>query len=114
MSASTYDITIEQGATFSLLITYRDTAGALVDLTGYTAKMDIRTAVGGSLIKTISTASGGITLGGAAGTITLAISATDTAAITSNGVYDLELTSGSTVTRLIQGGMTLSREVTTS
>jgi hypothetical protein len=53
-------------------------------------------------------------LGGAAGTITLTISATDTAALTSGrGVYDLELVSGSgIVTRLLQGVATISRNVT--
>ena len=113
MPATRYDITIEQGATFSLVITWRNAAGALVDLTGYTAKMDIRQSVGGTLIKALASGSG-ITLGGAAGTITLTISATDTAAMTTDGVYDLELTSAGVVTRLIEGKVWLSEQVTTS
>jgi hypothetical protein len=53
----------------------------------------------------LTTGNGRIALGGSAGTITLTISATDTAALTAGrGVYDLELVSGSgIVTRLLQG-----------
>jgi hypothetical protein len=113
MAASTYDITVEQGATFSLVVTWRDSGGALIDLTGYSAKMDIRRSVGGALIKALASGSG-ITLGGAAGTITITISAVDTGTFTESGVYDLELTTGSTITRLLQGAMSVSPQVTTS
>lgn len=56
------------------------------------------------LLKTLSSGSG-LTLGGSAGTIAILISATDTAKIGAlcGGTYRLELTSGSTVTRLIEG-----------
>ncbi len=61
------------------------------------------------------TSGSGITLGGAAGTIAILISATTTAALTApfSGVYDLELVSaGGVVTRLLQGAATVSPEVT--
>jgi hypothetical protein len=57
----------------------------------------------------------GITLGGAAGTIAIVISATTTAALAApfSGVYDLEIVSaGGVVTRLVQGTATVSAEVT--
>jgi hypothetical protein len=114
MAATTYDLTIEQGATFSQLITYKDN-GVPVSLTGYTARMQVRaTLESASTLVELTTANGRIALGGAAGTITLTISATDTAALTSGrGVYDLELVSGSgIVTRLLQGVATISRNVT--
>jgi hypothetical protein len=48
------------------------------------------------------------------GTINLFISAASSSYLTFNqGVYDLEITSGSVVTRLIQGSVQLSKEVTT-
>lgn len=114
METGTYDFTIYQGATFSRVLTWRDSTNALVNLTGYTARMMIREAIDStSAFVTLTTENGGIALGGAAGTITLAISATATAAITqSQGVYDLELVSGSTVTRLLEGAVTISKEVT--
>jgi hypothetical protein len=114
MAATTYDLLIEQGATFSQVITYKDN-GVAVNLTGYTARMQVRaTLEAATALIELTTANGRIALGGTAGTITLSISATDTAALTSGrGVYDLELVSGSgIVTRLLQGVATISRNVT--
>ena len=114
MAATTYDILIEQGATYSQVITYKE-SGVAVNLTGYTARMQVRSTLeSASTIVELTTANGRIALGGAAGTITLTISATDTAALTAGrGVYDLELVSGSgIVTRLLQGVATISRNVT--
>ena len=114
MAATTYDITIEQGATFSQLVTYKE-SGVAVNLTGYTARMQVRSTLeSATTVVELTTANSRITLGGAAGTISLTISATDTAALTAGrGVYDLELVSGSgIVTRLLQGVATISRNVT--
>jgi len=114
MAATTYDLLIEQGANFSQVITYKEN-GLAVDLTGYTARLQARaTLESASTLVELTTANSRIALGGAAGTITLTISATDTAALTSGrGVYDLELVSGGgIVTRLLQGVATISRNVT--
>jgi hypothetical protein len=114
MAATTYDLLIEQGATFSQVITYKDNDVA-VNLTGYAARMQVRaTLESASTLVELTTANSRIALGGAAGTITLTISAADTEALTSGrGVYDLELVSGSgIVTRLLQGVATISRNVT--
>ena len=114
MAATTYDILIEQGATFSQLVTYKDN-GVAVNLTGYTARMQVRSTLeSASTVVELTTANGLIALGGTAGTITLTIAAADTAALTAGrGVYDLELVSGSgIVTRLLQGVATISRNVT--
>jgi hypothetical protein len=114
MAATTYDILIEQGATYSQVITYKDN-GVAVNLTGYTARMQVRaTLESASTLVELTTANSRIALGGTAGTITLTISATDTAGLTAGrGVYDLELVSGSgIVTRLLQGVATISRNVT--
>jgi hypothetical protein len=114
MAATTYDLLIEQGATFSQVITYKE-AGVAVNLTGYTARMQVRASLeSASALVELTTANSRIALGGTAGTITLSIAAADTAALTSGrGVYDLELVSGSgIVTRLLQGVATISRNVT--
>jgi len=114
MAATTYDILIEQGATYSQLITYKE-SGVAVNLTGYTARMQVRSTLeSATTVVELTTANSRIALGGTAGTITLTISATDTAALTAGrGVYDLELVSGSgIVTRLLQGVATISRNVT--
>jgi tRNA threonylcarbamoyladenosine modification (KEOPS) complex Pcc1 subunit len=114
MAATTYDILIEQGATFSQVITYKE-SGVAVNLTGYTARMQVRSTLeSATTVVELTTANGRIALGGSAGTITLTIAAADTAGLTAGrGVYDLELVSGSgIVTRLLQGVATISRNVT--
>ena len=110
-----YDFTIYQGATFARVITWKDEADALIDLTGYTARMHVRESVDAdTAFITLTTENGGITLGGAAGSITLSISAATTAALTqTSGIYDLEMISGGgVVTRLLQGAVIISKEVT--
>lgn len=122
MTAATLDIVIEQGTTFTKNITWTDDTGppplpgAPIDITGYTARMQLRTAVDAPdpPIIELTDSNGRITLGGAAGTIDLLISDVDTAALTDEfGVYDLELESpGGVVTRLLEGNFELSLEVT--
>jgi hypothetical protein len=62
----------------------------------------------------LTTTNSRITLGGTAGTVTLTISATDTAALTPGKyVYDLELVSGGgIVSRIIEGNFVVKAEVT--
>jgi len=86
-----------------------------VNLTGFTARMQIRETVESTtILHTMTTENGGITLGGTAGTIALLISATDTAALTFDaGVYDLEIISaGGVVTEVMAGAVLLGDEVT--
>jgi hypothetical protein len=111
---NTYNLEIKQGATLSLTATWKDSSGTAVNLTGYTARMQIRSTYDASATILSLTSSAGITLGGAAGTIAITASATTTAALTApwSGVYDLELVSGGgEVTRLLEGTATVSPEV---
>lgn len=115
MAAGTYDFLLEQGATFDPLITWRDAAGALVNVTGYTARMMVRPSLASATVSLdMTTANGMIVLGGAAGTIQLLVSATATAGLGVGGyVYDLELVSGvGVVRRLLKGAITVDGEVT--
>ncbi len=112
--SATKDLTIEQGATWAQSMNWKTgDPSALVDLTGYTARMQLREKYGGPLAIELTTENGRITLGGALGTIDLLISATDTATIKARDyVYDLEMISGATVTRLIEGKITVTPEAT--
>ena len=68
-----------QYATFSEQALLKDLAGAPIDLTGYTAFMQIRRdRDDADPLYTLMTADSTIVLGGAAGTITFAIPATET------------------------------------
>lgn len=115
MSAGYLDLYIEQGATYDQPFVWKDGNGNPVNITGYTARMQIRKSVSAtSVIIELTTENGRITLGGAAGTIDLLIDADDTAALEQfAGVYDLELESNTGfVTRLLEGQVTVSKEVT--
>ena len=112
--AGSFDFTIEQGATFNLLLTWKINDVA-VNLTGYSARLQARVDVEDTeTVLSLTTSNGGITLGGALGTISLDQTATQTAVLqTGEFVYDLELQSGGgQVTRLVQGQLTVSAEVT--
>lgn len=106
------DLDCYQGASFDYTLTWK-TNGTAVNLTGYSARMQVRqTADATATVLSISNGSG-ITLGGTAGTVLLEASATTTAALTAGQyVYDLELVSGAYVTRLVEGNFVIYSEVT--
>jgi hypothetical protein len=113
--AGTLHLTIEQGATYDPVLTWGDENGAPIDLTGYIARMQIRASVEAvTTIHEATTANGQLVMGGAAGTVTFNIPAVDTAAMDfEEAVYDLEVESaGGHVTRLVEGSVYLSPEVT--
>lgn len=116
MSAAKLKLAIEQGATFRKVLTWKaGTPAVPVNLTGCTARMQIRKEIANATpYVTLTTENGGIVLGGAAGTIELIITPTATAAITwASGVYDLEIVFSPTeVRRLVYGPVTVSPEVT--
>lgn len=110
------NLTIYQGATFRQSVTWKSgTPAAPVDLTGCTARMQIREKVdSATVLATFTTEDGGITLGAALGTVEVFASDETTAGYTfTRGVYDLEVefVSGE-VRRLMAGKVTVSPEVT--
>lgn len=115
--AGKFNITILQGATFKLPLTISDDS-VLRNLTGYTARMKIKESVFDtvSLIE-LTTENGRIVIDPDqttnTGQLLIQLSAADTAALDFfQGVYDLELVSGSVVERTLMGRVRLSREVT--
>lgn len=117
MAAGKRNITIEKGATFLYDLVWQDSNLVPVDLTGYTARMQVRRTVNSDeALLDFTTENGAITLGGALGTIAIVGAAADTAAIADNikaGVYDLELISPTgRVKRLVEGDATIKPEVT--
>jgi len=112
--AGVLHITIEQGTTFNPVMTWKDQDGTPINLTGYSARMQIRADIDdAAFIHESTTANSEIVLGGIAGTITFDIDAVTTAAFTfDTAVYDLELVNGTIVNRLLRGDVTLSKEVT--
>jgi hypothetical protein len=125
---ATWNFTIYQGATFDKTITLHQTdiASPVVDLTGWTSRLQIRKTVatpGTPELELLSTTGGAvpgsvakIVMGDALGTIRLFAPASVTAALSgwTTAVYDLELihTADGVVERKLEGTVTLSLEVT--
>jgi hypothetical protein len=102
-----------QGSTFRKTLTYT-LDQTPIDLSGYSSRLQVRTAHY-STDPLISLVSGsGLTIGGSAGTIDIYISDSDTSEIPAgNHVYDLEIISPSSdVDRLIEGRFSVTPEVT--
>lgn len=127
MQAAAYNISIDQGSDFSLNMTWKNDAGTPINLTGYSARMQIRKSYA-SEVRLNVTETTGIALGGTAGTIIISLSATQTSAISVDYpalvkdkdakqyqpmLYDLELTAPTgVVTRLLQGSANIYPVVT--
>jgi hypothetical protein len=109
------DLVAYQGASFDYTLTWL-AGGTPVDLTAYTARMQVRESYDSATTVLSLTSGTGITLGGTAGTIYLEASASTTAGFdgTPNKqfIYDLELESAGVVTRLVEGTFTINPEVT--
>jgi hypothetical protein len=127
MAAGRYNIVIEQGATYQIELQYKDSNNTPINLSGYSGRMQIRPSIGSPtsylyLSSSLNPDGTGLNFSGsngttspASGSIGIFISATTSSLLTfTNGVYDLEIQSGSIVTRLLQGNVQLSKEVTTT
>ena len=126
MAAGKYSFIIEQGATTDFEIVWKDSTGTRINLTNYHVRMQIRSGYGSSSILYASLSSSldsdgtGLNLSGSNGTnplssgsIGIFISAASSSAFDfGEAKYDLEVVSGSYVTRLIEGKVKLNREVT--
>lgn len=111
------NLRLRRGSTFAPApFTYRVKDGPVIDLTGYTARAQLRDVESGELIiPALTTENGGITLGGVDGTIALVVTAAATTLIDDDfvaGKWDLELVSGSVVTPLLAGSVLIDDEVT--
>ena len=109
----TYNLVCYQGADFDKTFTVTQ-GGTALSWSGYTARMQVREAADSTAYLLSLTNGSGITLGGTAGTIAVAITAAQSSAISAGSyAYDLELiSSGGAVTRLLQGGFQVSGNVT--
>ena len=129
MAAGKYSFTIEQGSTVDFEIVYKDSNSDPIDLTSYTARMQIRPSIGSDTVHmTLSSSLGvcgtGLNMSGSnsanpptSGSIGIFISAASSSLLDFNeAVYDLEIASGSgncaNVTRILQGKVKLSKNTT--
>jgi hypothetical protein len=131
MAAGIYNFIIEQGTTHTFTIQYKDSNNNPVDLTGYTGRMQIRNAPKGNILHAslTNTLSGcgtgldftpeidGVEQPVTSGSIGVMISAVSSSMFNfDQAYYDLELVVDDAgcevVSRLLQGRVKLSKEVT--
>jgi len=113
--AAFYHLIIDQGANLREAFTYKDSDGVAVNLTGYTARSQVRaTHASSSAVLSTTSAAGTLVITENTGTITFAVAEATTAALVpANYVWDLEIISAAgVVTRLIGGTCTVTPEVT--
>lgn len=111
---------VDQGADFDVTLVLKDGNGDLVDVTGYSGKMQLRKNVGADVALELNSTpgtgvNGTITFGGTDGTVALHVEDDVMAAIKAgNYVHDLRLTtSGDDVRYWIHGLFVLRGSVTT-
>ena len=121
--AGSYDITIEQGATLRIPLSYKTRATLTstpvpVNLTGFTAKMVLRRKIGSPIVLELTNTNGGLTIDATEGRITILINASQTEALQiTQGVYALEVSttpagaSEPDVRKLLKGIFIVKREI---
>jgi len=111
--AGSYDLKINQGSTFVLGLTLKKANGLLFDLTGYNGRCQIRKSHADTNV--IVSPAIAFDTNRKSGKMSLGLSNTQTALLTiTSGVYDLELIdpTGTVVTRILEGKVKVSPEVT--
>lgn len=125
MRAGIYNITCEQGSTFSRILEIEQ-PDLIADPTGetfipfnlenYSGRMQVRRTIDSSnILVELTTENGGLEINPAEETNVIRIYMDDsvTASINSSGVYDIEIEDvAGNVSRILQGSFTLSPEVT--
>lgn len=109
------DLEIYQGANFEFTITVMDENEAPIDLSGYTAKMDIRPYPGGEVLLSASTSNGLITIDGVNGEVGISIDYASTNALPSGTLkYDVFIQSGDASTRrcIAEGDVIVTPRIT--
>ena len=105
---------VDHNTTFSFTIDYQDPSGNPIDISGSIAKLQVRDPKGEKLAFSLTSPSGGITIDGPAGQITVKMTPTQTSKLFyPKSVYDLMLTDSQlNKTKLVGGYITLNRSVT--
>lgn len=133
MAAGRYSFTIEQGATLNFELQYKDSQNQPIDLTGFEGAMQIRSTYSGSgetyltLTSSLGDAyektptNGFLSFSGSdlvtpltSGSIGIyaGYDLTDGLDFDGQAYYDIEITSGSIRTRILEGRVQLSKQVT--
>ncbi len=122
MTAGEADLVCDQGATFNVLVTYKNSSGSAINLTGYGARMDIRYGqiTDSDILLALGASNSYVTISNASnGQITINIPANVTDNFNPQTYYyDLEIfntnVSPTFVDRVIMGTFEVTPQVTSS
>ncbi len=110
--SATFNLTLEQATTFNFQFQIKNDSTPW-NLTGYTGTMTVRPFVGSSTTTLTATiANGYMTFDALVGRVTVTFPASITNITAGRYVYDLVLTSGSIITRVLEGQFTVTPGVT--
>lgn len=117
MSAGTYNLEMEAGATFTRTITYKDPNDTAIDLTGAVIRMQVRDSIGAETvgISLTSVGTAGISVPTPTnGTFIITVTPAQNSNLDfSQGVYDLEIEySNGVVERVLEGRVSVKPQVT--
>lgn len=109
--ASIANLYVDQGSTYSNIITVASTSGSALDLSGYTIASQMRKSYGSSTYYTFTAS----VYDAATGKVRLQLTSTQTSAIPAGRyLYDIEITNTSTSakTRILEGIVIVTPEIT--
>lgn len=102
---------IPKGATWDATVYWKDPNGNPINLTGYTAKLQISTQYGVSTSLELSSGNG-ITIYPTEGKLVITATPTQTGALAiGKYVYELELSVGTNIYRILEGELNVSNQV---
>jgi len=113
--ADSKNFEVDQNTTFSFVVEYIDSNNLPINLSGATAKMQVRDTKGGSKLSfTLTSPFDGIVIDGPLGKVTCTMAPAQTNKLFyPKSSYDIMITdSNNTKTKLLEGFLTLSRSVT--
>jgi hypothetical protein len=102
------NIVIDQGTDFKAVIDVADTSGVVYDLSGYTTSAQMRKNYNSTSATTFGSSHNGV-----GGAITLVLDNTITSGLEPGRyLYDVEISSGGVVTRVVEGIVTVTPGIT--
>jgi len=110
MTAGLYNFSCTKGSALNIVITLKNPDGTKPTIQGWDSRMQIRRTVeSSSTMMELTTGNGRLVNNVDNGTITVALTSSETNTFTSSGVYDLELVepNSNTVLRIVQGNFNL-------
>ena len=113
VSTKESNFSIIQGDSFALQLLYKDSSGSAINLTGYSATLEVRDKPGGKILCASASIGDGITITSASGgVVDILLSSTKTANFTiPKAAYQFQISSASTRSTLLYGWFLVEKSI---